>query len=390
MFGRTIVVGGQGAAYVFVRPNSGWSRSVTEAAVLTPSDDPGDGSFGTSVAISGSTIVVGAPHHPATSGPQRLNGEAYVFQKPAAGWSGALHESAKLLDLNGPQPRLPAGVPVVIGAGDQFGYSVAVSGNTIVVGARLRSTGAHTQGNAFVFTEPRSGWSGAPAPAATLTPATVPPAMSLASQPRSRATRSLSARCSAMWGIAAPKATCTSLRSPAPDGRGSRHRPPRSWRPAATSATISGTRLPSPAGQSLSARRSAHPGAGQYQGEAYVFTRPPSGWSGTRTENATLTAAGGTVGDLFGMAVAVSGTTIVSGECHNAGRRTGQGAAFVFTRPKSGWFGPLTQTAKLPPSGGSGSGCFGASVATAGTTIVAGAPQQTVHGHQQQGAAYVF
>src|SRR5262245_13120456 len=68
--GDTIVVGApadyspnffQGSAYVFVRPASGWGGTVVQQAKLTASDGWREDFFGTSVAVSGDTVVVGAP-----------------------------------------------------------------------------------------------------------------------------------------------------------------------------------------------------------------------------------------------------------------------------------------------------------------------------------------
>ncbi len=78
-----------------------------------------DDEFGSSVAISGSTVVVGAPGRP---GYTDQPGSAFVFDAA----------SGKLLQtLNNSAPAV----------GDEFGCSVAISGSTIVVGASRTSTG---------------------------------------------------------------------------------------------------------------------------------------------------------------------------------------------------------------------------------------------------------
>jgi hypothetical protein len=68
-----------GAAYVFVKPAAGWSGTLTESAKLTASDDGASANFGAAVGISDDTIVVGAPFS------NRLHGATYVFVKPASG-----------------------------------------------------------------------------------------------------------------------------------------------------------------------------------------------------------------------------------------------------------------------------------------------------------------
>ena len=65
---------------MFVKPAGGWA-SATETAKLTASDGAVNDNLGSSVALSGDTIVAGAP----TRGPGV--GAAYVFVKPAGGWA---------------------------------------------------------------------------------------------------------------------------------------------------------------------------------------------------------------------------------------------------------------------------------------------------------------
>lgn len=120
MRGNTIVVGatedmndltGAGAVYVFVEPAAGG----TQTAKLTASDGQRGDLFGATVAISDDTIVVGAPFA------NMSQGAVYVFLKPASGWAN-MTETAKLTASDGM-------------AQDEFGFSTAISGNTIVTGA---------------------------------------------------------------------------------------------------------------------------------------------------------------------------------------------------------------------------------------------------------------
>jgi hypothetical protein len=128
--------GDQGSAYVFVKPGGGWAN-MTETAKLTASDGAAGDEFGVSVAISGDAVVVGA--NGAHISGKALQGSAYVFVKPGGGWAGPLTEQAKLTASDG-------------AVGDQFGFSVAVSGDTVVVGAPFDDIdGAANQGSAYVF-----------------------------------------------------------------------------------------------------------------------------------------------------------------------------------------------------------------------------------------------
>ena len=127
---------GPGAAYVFVKPAGGWKGQLTETAKLIASDGvKGDG-LGTSVSISGNTIVAGAP----SSSPFNNPGATYVFVEPAGGWKNAA-QTAKLTAPDG-------------GVYDAFGYSVSLDGETLVVG----SPGNQENGAAYIFVEPAGGW----------------------------------------------------------------------------------------------------------------------------------------------------------------------------------------------------------------------------------------
>ena len=115
--------GNAGAVYVFVRDGTTW----TQQAYLKASNTGIFEYFGHSVAIDGDTLVVGAVYEDSAAtgvnGDQSDNsakdsGAAYVFVRDGTTWSQQAYLKASNTD-----------------AGDQFGTSVAVSGDTIVVGA---------------------------------------------------------------------------------------------------------------------------------------------------------------------------------------------------------------------------------------------------------------
>jgi hypothetical protein len=131
-----------GAAYVFVEPAGGWVN-MTQTAELTASDGAFDDLVGLSVALSGTTVVVGAPDE--TVGSNSLQGAAYVFVEPPSGWQDTT-ETARLTLSSG-------------GKGNNFGYSVSASGNTILVGAPNIKYGSNVaQGAAYIFNKPATGW----------------------------------------------------------------------------------------------------------------------------------------------------------------------------------------------------------------------------------------
>ena len=123
---------------------------LAQDAELTNSTEQGEGDFGFSVAIDGGTIVVGAQE--AQVGATEHQGAAFVFTEPGSAWSGPVNQVAELTNNSG-------------GPYTNFGWSVAISGKTIVVGAR--NVGV-SYGAVYEFTEPAGGWTGTLQPTATL------------------------------------------------------------------------------------------------------------------------------------------------------------------------------------------------------------------------------
>lgn len=310
--GNTVVVAdydpnieSYGAVDVYVKPSSGWTN-MTQVARLTSSDN-GEG-FGVSVAISGDTIVVGAANT-SNFAPQSGPGAAYVFVKPASGWTD-MTESAKLTASDG----LP---------GDAFGNSVAISANTIGVGAFFASdsSGNSFAGKAYVFVRPVAGWAG-----------------------NLNETAELTASDSQLLNY------------------------------FGASMATNGTAIVAGAY-----------GHNNFAGVEYVFVKPSSGWT-SMTQAAELSASGNTGSADFGFSTAISGNTVVVGAVNAIG---GRGAAYIFVKPATGWTN-MTQTAGLgAPNSFSGDG-FAQSVGISDNLVVAGAPGVTVGSNALQGAAYVF
>jgi hypothetical protein len=121
----------QGAAYLFVRSGGVWSQQQE----LTASDGKGGDQFGYSVSVSGNTVVIGA------FGRNSAHGAAYVFVRAGGVWS----QQQELTASDG-------------AAGDEFGLSVSVSGNTVVIGAPYKTfNGQFYQGAAYVFVSSSGG-----------------------------------------------------------------------------------------------------------------------------------------------------------------------------------------------------------------------------------------
>ncbi|NOT00268.1 MAG: hypothetical protein HOP29_06530 [Phycisphaerales bacterium] len=146
--GDTIVVGAgldhnggmggtaAGSAYVFVRSGGMWSQQQK----LIASDAASNDQFGSSVAVSGETIVVGSFLDNNAAGTDA--GSAYVFVRSVGVWT----QQQKLAALDA-------------AAFDQFGNSVSVSGDTVIIGARLDDhAGGTDAGSAYVFVRSGGVW----------------------------------------------------------------------------------------------------------------------------------------------------------------------------------------------------------------------------------------
>ena len=142
---------------MFVRSGTSWSQE----AYLKASNAGAADFFGYSVAISSDTVVVGAYYEDgdATSTAAAPNdnasetGAAYVFVRSGTSWS----QEAYLKASNA-------------GAADFFGFSVAISGNTVAIGAVTEdgdatstaatpNDNAGNAGAAYVFVRSGTSWS---------------------------------------------------------------------------------------------------------------------------------------------------------------------------------------------------------------------------------------
>ncbi len=276
---------GTGAAYVYVRKPGGWEQ---QARIRKPGVPALQDFFGSSVAIDGNTMVIGAPHASVFDEDlHRNSGAAYVYVRSGTAWN----LQATLVPSN---PYLAP----------RFGTRVVIEGNTIVVGAPWDHGGTNDT-NGEVVDEP--------------------------GEPNDRIL---------------------------------------------------------------------------YSGAAYVFNRSGTSWTRTGYLKAADTVNNmydfGSYGDAennFGMALAIEGGTIVVGSSGKdrhvkieggiqvSAKSYSAGAAYVFTNQGGKW----KQAAKLmsPDAPVTDRELFGSSVALSGGTLVIGAPMAST-GVSRSGAAYVY
>ena len=348
---------GQGAIFVFVKPTSGWA-DMTETAILTASDGQPGEYLGESVAISddGGTIVAGAPLWPAD---HTFKGAAYVFVKPASGWTN-MSETARLNSTDGTSVSL--------------GQSVAISGATVVAGGPSLNT---DQGAAYVFVEPRQGWANR-TQTARVTPSdgklgdmgysvsisgdtVVAGAPSANGQAGNGAyvfvkskngwkNRTETAKLTASRGTGFKMGYSVSISGDTiavggpekSNANGAIYvyvKPAQGWRSITETARLTVPPKFNLLGYSVSVDRNGEdiiggaPGwpGGIGQGAADLFVKPASGWKTTSKSNSVITAKDGMAKDNLGFSVSASTFAIVAGAPYAPiGANPEQGTAYVF------------------------------------------------------------
>ncbi|MDQ3013132.1 MAG: putative Ig domain-containing protein, partial [Acidobacteriota bacterium] len=324
----------QGSAYVFVRYGATWAQQ----AKLTASDGATNDQFGTRVTISGDTIVVGAYLDDVNFPDQ---GSAYVFVRSGTTWA----QQQKLIRSTGT-------------AGDNFGASVAISGDTVVIGVPNAPGGYEGM---YIFTRSGATW----ANSYTLvgggvsnlgTSVAISGNTAVGGAPRVNGYEGL-AYVSTRNGTNWTTQTLTASDGAANDAFGS-------------SVAVSGETVVVGA-----------EGDDNNRGAAYVFTRNGTTWTEQK-----LTATDGAAGDRFGVSVAISGDTAVIGAHADDVNFADQGSAYVFVRSGTEW----AFQQKLAATDGAASALFGYSVAISGETVVVGANGDDVGANGSQRSAYVY
>jgi hypothetical protein len=343
---------GAGAAYVFVRSGASWSQQAYLKASNTEEYD----NFGWSVAMSGDTVVVGAPNEDSNAtgvnGDQNNNssscaGAVYVFVRSGTNWS----QQAYLKASN-------------TGAYDNFGWSVAASGDTVVVGAydedsnatgvngNQNNNSANAAGAAYVFVRSGASWS--------------------------------------------HQAYLKASNTEAHDQFG--------YSVAASGGTVVVGAIWEDS-NATGVNGDQNDDSASAAGAAYIFVHSGTSWS----QQAYLKAFNTDAGDWFGHSVAVSDDTVVVGAYGEDSNATGvngdqnddstsaAGAAYVFVRSGTSW----SQQAYLKASNTDAGDWFGHSVAVTGYTVVVGANNedsnvigvncdQYNNSAKDSGAAYTF
>jgi len=335
----------EGTVHLFERRQSAW----VETGRLSAPEATVEDLFGIPMAADGDTFVVGAQFADARGDDSGL---AYVFERRDEGWRRVA--------------VLSAGDAA---AGDQFGLTVSVSGETIAVGARLEDSRGRGAGAAYVFERHDGTWE----QVRKLTASDMALGDLFGRVSVDNDEMMVSADLNDDRGDQAGKAYVFEARGGV-------------WTEVAQIAAgdaAAGDEF----GISLALRGGTavfgaigDDGAGDNSGAAYVFERQNRRW----TQMARLVASDAAARQSFGHSVAADEDTIVVGAPNHGGDGEFAGAAYVFERRAGVW----NQTAKLTPRDAARLRAFGSTVAVSNNTIVVGVLGNGDGAHP--GAAYIF
>ncbi len=315
---------GSGAVYVFIRNGNSWVQQAYLKASNTASGDQ----FGYSVAISGDTIIVGAPHEDGNGvgvnlGNQSNNSESssgavYAFTRTAGNWTQQAYIKASNSEFN-----------------DRFGKSVSISDDTLVVGAYLEDSSAagtgvdevdntvEGSGAAYVFIRNAEEWS------------------------QQAFLKASNAGATDYFGRSVAISDNTII-------------------VGAENESSNASQVNGDQNNDLT----------PFAGAAYVFTRSGNSWN----QQAYLKASNSGFSDRFGYSVAISGETVAVGAyledsndtgvngSGNNDLASGSGAAYTFIRATETW----TQDQYFKASNTDNTDLFGFSVAISGDTLLVG------------------
>lgn len=320
-----------GAVYVFTRTGGVWSQQ----AYLKASNTMAGARFGRSVALSGDTLAVGASEE--SSSATGMNGNQ---ADTSATFSGAVYVFTRTNGVWSQQAYLKASNT---GADDRFGWSVALLGETLAVGAYQEGSNAtgvngnqvdnsaFASGAVYVFTRAGGLWS------------------------QQAYLKASNTGASDLFGYSVSFSTDRLAVGAIHD--------------ASAASGINGNQADNSASIS---------------GAVYVFTRTGTTWA----QEAYLKASNTDAGDNFGYSVALSGDTLAVGASEEDSGATGvngnqadnnalgSGAVYVFTRTGGVW----SQEAYLKASNTGAGDQFGSSVALDGDVLAVGAPYEDSSG----------
>jgi len=338
-------------AMVQSHPLASMAGDWTETQKILASDGAANDNFGLWVAFNGDTALIGAWNDD-DNGVD--SGSAYVFIRTGTNWI----QQTKLLASDGQ-------------AGDSFGSSVSLSGDTALIGARWDDDNGNKAGSAYVFTRTGTTWT-----------------QQAKLLPDDGAAEDRFGGCVSLDGDTAIISAW--FDNDNGNGSGSAYvftRSGTTWTQQAKLLASDGQAGDDFGDVSLSGDTALIGAAldddnGVDSGSAYVFIRTGTTW----TQQAKLLASDGQAGDQFSRwAVSLDSDTALIGAEGDDDNGVDSGSAYVFTRTGTTW----TQQAKLLAGDGATNDYFGNSVSLSGDTALIGAENDDDNG-VDSGSAYMF
>jgi len=351
--GESVAIDGNYAVIGMVGNNEETGRAVVmeynsgtwnKIAILTPSIKESTDNFGNAVDIDGNTIVVGS------STAQNGRGSAFVFVKPSNGWSDMV-ETARLTSTDR-------------ATNDNFGYSIAVSGDDVVVGAINDDDNGSNSGSAYVFSKPSSGWTHMTETAKL--------------KDSNGQNDDLFGYSVAIYNNNIVVGAILGDGNGTDDGTVSVFEKPISgWTNTNETAKLIGSdsNLWFSFGCSVSILdNNIVVGASNAnsKGAVYIFNKTTTSWISSN-ETAILTSSDLTSRDGFGKDVDINNDKIIIGSYKDDDNGTSSGSAYIFNKPTSGWITTNKENAKLIASDGAENDMFGHSVSISNNKLIIGA-----------------
>jgi len=282
--GDTVLIGARfdddkgfnsGSAYVYTRNAGVW----TEQQKLTANDGAVNDQYGITISLAGDTVAIGAPFDDDNGFD---SGSAYVYSLNAGMWT--LQQKLTTSD----------GAP-----GDQYGWSVALEGDSALIGARFDDDKGFNSGSAYLYNLDAGAW--------------------VMKQKLIAADGAVNDQFG--WSVALDDDTA-----------------------------VIGARF--------------NDDTGINSGSAYVYTRSVGGWGLQQN----LTASDGAPGNQYSWAVALDGDTVIIGAPFDNDQDRLSGSCYVYTRNADVWSEKQKLTANIEVLGER----YGMSVALEGNTMVVG------------------
>lgn len=330
-----------GAVYVYTRTAAGW----VEEAVLKPAEQGIGELLGRSIDVSGDVIVAGAYGEDSAGA---LAGAVYVFERVAGTWT----RTAKLV-----------GGDTV--SADLFGWSVAIEGDMIAVGARNHDSAGSNAGAVYVFQREGGDWTERAKLMASDASADDAFGWSLALQDERLLVGAPFNGPGAAYLFEREGGVWTEVASLAVAGAAADDQVARSVALQGETALLGAP------------RDSAN---GDRSGAAYVFSHSAGGWA----EAARLAPAESEAGDEFGGAVAVGDGVIAVGAALDDAPERDAGSTTIFRREGDAWVELARWVAPEAVVGDQ----FGAAISLSGSQLALGIPGDDTRGGSA-GAALV-